>query len=73
MKLLRTLTITLVAALVTTIAAAETPTETHNRELVLTFYQQLFGDKDITAIDRYIDEGYIQHNPTVPTGRAAIK
>jgi predicted SnoaL-like aldol condensation-catalyzing enzyme len=73
MKRLRTLTVTLAAALVTTIAAAETPTETHNRELVVSFYQQLFGDKDITAIDRYVEEGYIQHNPTVPAGRAAIK
>jgi predicted SnoaL-like aldol condensation-catalyzing enzyme len=73
MKLLRTLTFSLAAVLFTTLAAAETPTETHNRELVVTFYQQLFGDKDISAIDRYLDQGYIQHNPTVPTGRAAIK
>lgn len=54
-------------------AQAETAQETHNRELVVTFYQQLFGDKDISAIERYVDEGYIQHNPTVPTGRAAIQ
>jgi predicted SnoaL-like aldol condensation-catalyzing enzyme len=73
MKRLRSLTLTAALAVLANFAVAETPTETRNRELVVTFYQQLFGDKDISAIDRYIDEGYIQHNPTVPTGRAAIK
>jgi predicted SnoaL-like aldol condensation-catalyzing enzyme len=53
--------------------AADGPREAHNKALVLTFYQQLFGDKDVSAIERYVAEGYIQHNPTVPTGRAAIQ
>lgn len=44
-----------------------------NKKLVLDFYQQLFGDKDITAIDRYIGFGYIQHNPTVADGPEALK
>lgn len=47
--------------------------EARNKALVLQFYQQLFGDKDISAIDRYVAEGYIQHNPTVPTGRAPLR
>ncbi len=45
----------------------------HNKEVVLNFYQQMFGDKDLTAVDRYIDAGYIQHNPNVADGAEAFK
>lgn len=45
-----------------------------NKEVVLNFYQQMFGDKDISAVDRYISaKEYIQHNPTVPDGAEAFK
>lgn len=44
-----------------------------NEKLVVSFYQQLFGDKDVSAIDRYLAEDYIQHNPTLPDGRAPLK
>lgn len=44
-----------------------------NKEIVLTFYQQMFGDKDISAVDRYIDKNYIQHNPRVADGADAFK
>lgn len=47
--------------------------EQANEKLVTTFYQKLFGDKDVSAIDEYIVEDYIQHNPGVADGRAAIK
>ncbi|WP_306350369.1 ester cyclase [Flavobacterium sp. '19STA2R22 D10 B1'] len=47
--------------------------EDDNKKVVADFYQSLFGDKDLTAIDKYIDEGYIQHNPTVADGRTAFK
>ena len=47
--------------------------EESNKQLVKTFYQKLFGDKDISAIDDYIVENYIQHNPQVADGRAALK
>jgi predicted SnoaL-like aldol condensation-catalyzing enzyme len=53
--------------------ARDLDSEEQNKALVLKFYQELFGDKDVTAIDRYVAEGYIQHNPTVPTGRAAVR
>ena len=53
--------------------ARDLESEARNKALVLAFYQQLFGDKDVTAIDRYVAEGYIQHNPTVPTGRAPLR
>lgn len=47
--------------------------EESNKQLVITFYQRLFGDKDISAIDEYIVTDYIQHNPQVADGREALK
>ena len=47
--------------------------EDANKKLVLDFYQQFFGDKDITAADRYLLPTYIQHNPLAATGRDAVK
>jgi predicted SnoaL-like aldol condensation-catalyzing enzyme len=66
------------AALLACLCLCTTPAvaqerEARNKALVLAFYQQLFGDKDVAAIERYVSEGYIQHNPGVPTGRAAIQ
>jgi predicted SnoaL-like aldol condensation-catalyzing enzyme len=43
-----------------------------NKEMVAKFYQELFGDKDIDAINRYVAEDYIQHNPHVADGRNAL-
>jgi predicted SnoaL-like aldol condensation-catalyzing enzyme len=45
----------------------------NNKKMVADMYQQLFGDKDTSAIDKYIAEGYIQHNPYVADGRKALK
>ena len=44
-----------------------------NKEMVTSFYQQLFGDKDLSVIDKYIAEDYIQHNPMAADGREALK
>jgi len=44
-----------------------------NKKLVLDFYQQMFGDKDTSAVDKYILPSYIQHNPTVADGSQAFK
>lgn len=44
-----------------------------NKKLVAEFYQQLFGDKDVSAIDKYIGNVYIQHNPALPDGPEALK
>ncbi|MDN4011956.1 ester cyclase [Chryseobacterium gambrini] len=54
-------------------SSRNTQQEEANKLLVKTFYQRLFGDKDITAIDDYIVENYIQHNPQVADGRASLK
>jgi predicted SnoaL-like aldol condensation-catalyzing enzyme len=43
-----------------------------NKKLVADFYQQLFGDKDIDAINKYIGDVYTQHNPGVVDGKQAL-
>jgi predicted SnoaL-like aldol condensation-catalyzing enzyme len=47
--------------------------EEANKMLVSQMYQELFGDKNVEAADKYIVENYIQHNPNVADGRAALK
>jgi hypothetical protein len=47
--------------------------EESNKQLVITFRQTLFGDKDISAIDEYIVTDYMQHNLQVADGREALK
>ena len=44
-----------------------------NKKLVADFYQQLFGDKDLSAIDKYLKDDYIQHNPAAADGALALK
>jgi len=44
-----------------------------NKKMVADFYQSLFGDKNQAAIDQYISDTYIQHNPSLPDGRDALK
>jgi len=44
-----------------------------NKALVVKAYQELFGDHDLTALDRYWAETYIQHNPTMKDGRDSVK
>lgn len=47
--------------------------ENANKKTVTEFYQKLFGDKDLSVIDTYIVEDYIQHNPHAADGRQALK
>ena len=44
-----------------------------NKKLVSDFYQAFFGDKDSTAIDKYIDDNIVQHSPLMHDGKAAMK
>ena len=49
-------------------------TKEANKVVVKTFYQELFGDKNLEAIDKYIDNTtYIQHNPSVADGAEALR
>jgi predicted SnoaL-like aldol condensation-catalyzing enzyme len=48
--------------------------EAANKELVLAMIQMLFVEHKVDeAIDKYIDPGYIQHNPMAPTGSEPIR
>jgi predicted SnoaL-like aldol condensation-catalyzing enzyme len=44
-----------------------------NKRLVIDFYQEVFGDKNIDAVEKYIGEPYIQHNPALQDGKVALK
>ncbi len=44
-----------------------------NKALVFNAYQELFGDHDPGALDRYWAENSIQQNPTMTDGRASVK
>ncbi|MEV8361584.1 nuclear transport factor 2 family protein [Streptomyces niveus] len=44
-----------------------------NIDIVLTAMRELFGDKDLTAIDRYWAEPYIQHSPQMPNGLDTLR
>ena len=46
----------------------ETNTMT-NKELVLKFYDEVFNNWDISNLDDYMKDNYIQHNPTAPDGK----
>src|SRR5688500_13756563 len=54
-------------------AQAETPAqEAANKALVVKFWNDCFDHQDLACAERYLAEDYIQHNPTVPTGRAGF-
>ena len=44
-----------------------------NKALVLKALIGLFNDRDLSLLDTIFAADYIQHNPTVPTGRAGLK
>jgi predicted ester cyclase len=39
---------------------------THHKRLVDAFIQELFTHGDLTAIDRYLDPGFVNHDPPYP-------
>ncbi len=47
--------------------------EQANKKLVTDYYQELYGDKNTDAIDRYLDSNYVQHNPNIADGRDALR
>jgi predicted SnoaL-like aldol condensation-catalyzing enzyme len=50
------------------LAQTHAATSPSNKELVVTALTDLFVRRDLTAIDRYWEPGYIQHNPRMPNG-----
>ena len=44
-----------------------------NKEIVSKFYEDVFNGWDMSKIDTYIKEDYIQHNPNAETGREGFR
>lgn len=43
-----------------------------NKRFVYDFWREVFEGAHMELADKYMAESYIQHNPNVPTGRAAF-
>ena len=52
--------------------ASADPQLAANKRLVYDFWREVFEAGHMDLAPRYMAEGYIQHNPNVPTGRAAF-
>lgn len=52
--------------------ASADPRLAANKRLVYDFYREVFEGGHMELADKYLIESYIQHNPTVPTGRAGF-
>ena len=48
------------------------PKLAQNKRLVYDFWREVFEGGHLELAEKYMAEGYIQHNPNVPTGRAAF-
>ncbi len=44
-----------------------------NKEIVLDFYEKVFKTGDLTNLEHYMKEDYIQHNPEAATGREGFR
>lgn len=51
---------------------SDNPQLQHNKELVYNFWLNVLQAKNMKDVDKYMAKDYIQHNPTVPTGRKAF-
>jgi predicted SnoaL-like aldol condensation-catalyzing enzyme len=52
--------------------ASPDPALARNKRLVYDFWREVFEAGHMELADKYMAETYIQHNPNVPTGRAAF-
>lgn len=44
-----------------------------NKELVLKFYDEVFNHWDLSHLDDFMLDSYMQHNPTVKDGKAGFR
>lgn len=44
-----------------------------NKALVVKAINELFGNRDVSALDRYWSEEYIQHDPHAPNGTGGLR
>ena len=75
MRILGLKTIVFALAITALVSAAESPkrdlrAEEANRKLVVDFYEQVFNKHDVEGGAKLLVEGYKQHNPGVPNGKA---
>lgn len=54
------------------IANEEQSTIEKNKEIVINFYQEFFGDLNFDSANTYIGDVYIQHNPALADGKEAL-
>ena len=52
--------------------ASSDPKLAANKRLVYDFWREVFEAGHMELAEKYMAESYIQHNPNVPTGRAAF-
>lgn len=52
--------------------ASADPKLARNKRLVYDFWREVFEAGHLELAEKYMTESYIQHNPNVPTGRAAF-
>ncbi|NUU02395.1 nuclear transport factor 2 family protein [Herbaspirillum robiniae] len=55
-----------------TVGASSSTRAEANKRNALAFYDAFFNRHDLTAAQRYVAPGYIQHNPRVASGRDAF-
>jgi predicted SnoaL-like aldol condensation-catalyzing enzyme len=48
-------------------------TPEQNKQIVIAYTTEVLGNKNLSAIDKYVAENYIQHDPFVGNGRQALK
>jgi predicted SnoaL-like aldol condensation-catalyzing enzyme len=44
-----------------------------NKQILANFGAEVFAKKDLSNLQKYMQDGYIQHNPLVPQGAAGFK
>ncbi len=52
--------------------ASSDPKIAANKRLVYDFWREVFESGQVSSVEKYVAESYIQHNPNVPNGRAAL-
>ena len=52
--------------------ASSDPKLAANKRLVYDFWREVFESGQVASVEKYVVDSYIQHNPNVPNGRAAL-
>lgn len=48
-------------------------TQLENKQLLANFGAEVFNNKDLSSLSKYMHDDYIQHNPLVPQGLVGFK